>query len=778
MGSKRRTLAALLGALGSLAIAPSALAATLHVDDNGRDCPAAKFSSIQAAVNAAHSGDAIVVCPGTYVEGSGRPGTNALTIGKSLSIRGAGADLVTIEPRRSTRAGGQIAAARPVLRNRVGNIVSIDGGSAVPIKVDISGVTIDGHGVYSEVGVLYLDAGGSLVSDRVTDVVTSESNRAYQIPGGYRSNRLGIGVAQTSAATKPPPGAKPRLLTIDHTRIDRYNAVGVLIDGARNNRPPLRRSGVVNRATLSADDIVGRVECPPFNTPHPGPPFPPGREPGNCSLVNLTRKGPTFGQDGVRITAGSSAALTDDTISQNLVNGVAAPHRGSPKHNGNLAMGAGVRLIGAGATTMTDDNIVDNAYGVYNVKLDGTTPNTRIPVSAENVWWGLAPKASANLGPAISPTTNPPPQENPVNGTPVADPTCLDSDGTSRHNSTTVDFCPYRNGNQADPNAGELPVVDAPIPVDDAAPTVSLASERSDYNRGETVHLTAVTGDDFGVKRVTFYDGAAPIGTVAPSPKAPDPRLGFTIPAGDACASPAHRFTAVAEDSAGQTAASNEVDVAVVGPNGCIDQAGSPSATEPPTISFAGTPRRIPQRGVEVTADAGAGSANSAAVAAVDFFLGTRRVCNDTSAPFTCRVRARGGDVGDQALRAVATDTSGRTAKADLEVRVDRFAPRSLTIAMAKGRDGAAGRTIDGELELPARVPRAVGCGTGTVRLDIREGGATLFHQVPVSLRRDCSYRFRFSPRRHGRRPQRLAVAAAFRGNDVLVPAAAERRFR
>ena len=43
-------------------------AATLVVDDDKVQCPDAGFTSIQAAVNAANSGDRINVCPGTYRE--------------------------------------------------------------------------------------------------------------------------------------------------------------------------------------------------------------------------------------------------------------------------------------------------------------------------------------------------------------------------------------------------------------------------------------------------------------------------------------------------------------------------------------------------------------------------------------------------------------------------------------------------------------------------------------------------------------------------------------
>ena len=143
----------------------------------------------------------------------------------------------------------------------------------MPITVDISGVTIDGNGVYSEVGVLFLDAQGSLVRSRVTDVVTSEDNAAYTFPGGYRSNDFGYGVAQVTSATSPPPGAQPRPLLIDNSRVDKYNKLGVLIDGATNDNPPLTASGVVNAATIRGSSIIGRTQCINFSVN------------GNCATV-------------------------------------------------------------------------------------------------------------------------------------------------------------------------------------------------------------------------------------------------------------------------------------------------------------------------------------------------------------------------------------------------------------------------------------------------------------------------------------------------------------
>jgi hypothetical protein len=51
------------------------------VDDDGKQCPRARFKTIQAAVNAAAKGDTILVCAGTYRENS--------TINKTVKLLGA-----------------------------------------------------------------------------------------------------------------------------------------------------------------------------------------------------------------------------------------------------------------------------------------------------------------------------------------------------------------------------------------------------------------------------------------------------------------------------------------------------------------------------------------------------------------------------------------------------------------------------------------------------------------------------------------------------------------
>ena len=57
----------------------SAFAATRVVDDNKIECPGAGYTTVQSAVDASAANDTVVICKGTYVEGSGAVGTNALS---------------------------------------------------------------------------------------------------------------------------------------------------------------------------------------------------------------------------------------------------------------------------------------------------------------------------------------------------------------------------------------------------------------------------------------------------------------------------------------------------------------------------------------------------------------------------------------------------------------------------------------------------------------------------------------------------------------------------
>jgi hypothetical protein len=768
-------------ALSLFAVPAVANAATLAVDDDGAQCPAAQFATIQAAVDAAAPGDTVAVCPGVYVEGTGAVGSDALTIEKNLTIKGAGADLVTIEPARSTPTGGQIAETPMDIRDKKGDIVLAAGQPTAPIAVSISGVTVDGNGVFAKAGIVYLDAEGVLVRDRVTGIATSISNFAEALPGGYRSNEYGYGVAQVTAASGVT-GAAPRPLVIDHTRVDSYNKLGILIDGGTTSSLPVQPSGVVNEGQLEADQVVGRVECLPFNTPKP-PPYvlggagatPENELPGNCSTVKPTTVGATtFGQDGVRVAAGAKVSINDSTISQNLVNGEEAPVYSftevvtegkvkkvvvvpSTAHNANLSMAAGVRLLGAGASTITNSNVTDNGYGVINLNAAGDAPATANPVEALGDWWGLWTEATANTGPAVSPTVNPFAQENPVNGT-------ANSEG-----SDAVHFLPLRNGSESDPDAGEWPVIYAPLPVDDAPPTISLATDKHEYNRGETVQLTATAADDFGVTSITFYDGNTALATVTP----PAATSTLTIPTDAACGSTT-TLSAVATDFLGQTGSSS-TEIAVACAKVEPPPGNPPPAPGPPTVKLT-APGTIGAGGAKVSAAATADTAAGASVAKVEFFLGNELLCTDSTAPYTCKVVPTGAQVGKQSLRAVVTDSAKQTASTHKTVTIAKFAPAGMTIKAKAGKAkvGKVARTMTGSLKLPARVTAAEACTSGSVAVRVERGGKTVLPSTQVSLHRDCSWRLRFTATPGN---GNFLATAKFGGNAVLKPASTGRRF-
>ena len=431
-----------------------------------------------------------------------------------------------------------------------------------------------------------------------------------------------------------PMAATPRVIRINNTRIDKYNAAGILLDGATGDTLPLTASGVTSQGILGGNQIVGRTVCVNFEVN------------GNCANPQIATNGPMYGQDGVRVTAGSSVNIADTLLTQNLVQGTGAPTRGAAAGNEFLNQASGLRLIGAGASQIQRSNIVDNSYGVFNAQLDGAAANNAVPIRASNNWWGLRANATTNPGPAIAPTTNPPVPENPVNS------------------QAAVDFLPFRAGPQSDPNSGEFPVFSVPGPVNDSAPTVGVSTDKATYHLGENVVLSAAVGDDFGVKNVVFYDGPWAVGSADRKPYS----VTYKLPTDIACAQ--RTLTAVAEDSAGQTASSSVQIGIAAGDCATPTPTATPTATatvtpqptvQPPggpSVEFVDPPLRLPTSGADFEVDPNA----PAGLKQVDVFLGTTRICTLTTTPYVCRIRPTGGDVGIQEVRAVISDLAGSTA--------------------------------------------------------------------------------------------------------------------
>jgi hypothetical protein len=218
--------------------------------------------------------------------------------------------------------------------------------------------------------------------------------------------------------------------------------------------------------------------------------------------------------------------------------------------------------------------------------------------------------------------------------------------------------------------------------------------------------------------------------------------------------------TAVVTDSASQTASdTTPVTVPQFHPNA-------------PSITLDSPPATIPGGGATVAATPTVDTDAGASVQKVDFFLGTRLVCTDTTAPYSCSVSPHGDEVGTQSLKAVVTDSASQTAEASATTSVPRFVPTGLSLAIVRQRlpHKRTQRTISGNLGLPSNVTPAQGCQQGTVLLDVTRNGVTLLPNVPVVLQPDCGYSYAFVLNKRKRKGS-FAVNATFSGNDILVPA-------
>jgi hypothetical protein len=127
----------------SVFLSISAHAATLVVDDNATECPAAGFSTIQAAINAAAPADTIQVCAGTYAE--------QLNINKPLTVLGPNTG---IDPNVGPRVAEAViipTTSDPLNPGFAGPIVVTFGVSGITFR----GFTVDGDNPALTSGVLF-----------------------------------------------------------------------------------------------------------------------------------------------------------------------------------------------------------------------------------------------------------------------------------------------------------------------------------------------------------------------------------------------------------------------------------------------------------------------------------------------------------------------------------------------------------------------------------------------------------------------------------------------
>jgi hypothetical protein len=202
-----------LGTLGLISPAAGA-AVALVVDDDGVQCPAATYTSIQAAVNDAVNGDTVQVCAGTYAEN--------VTLAKDITLAGAQAG---VDARGRSASESTIAPAS---------------GTGILLQTGVAGATIDGftiqggtRGVESNTGPL--------------DGLTLANNRVVGFTGnGVFLNDSGIDVTVSQnvvdGTSKTGGGGLFHLDTdnfdgfqlVDNDIVNGATATGFFVDGNHN----------------------------------------------------------------------------------------------------------------------------------------------------------------------------------------------------------------------------------------------------------------------------------------------------------------------------------------------------------------------------------------------------------------------------------------------------------------------------------------------------------------------------------------------------------------
>jgi parallel beta-helix repeat protein len=182
---------------------------TLTVDDNRVQDPKATYTTIQAAINAAHPGDDIRVYPGTYAE--------QLTIG-------AGKNGLTIEAATGTAP----VVTAPATLTGTDALVTISSSQ----NVEISGLAIQGSSS-AEFGIR-VDTGASADLD---------DNTISAILG---ANGVGIFVGQSSASDTTSGHAD-----IEGNKVTNYGKAGIAVNGAKYSAD-IERNTVVGIGSTSA----------------------------------------------------------------------------------------------------------------------------------------------------------------------------------------------------------------------------------------------------------------------------------------------------------------------------------------------------------------------------------------------------------------------------------------------------------------------------------------------------------------------------------------------
>jgi nitrous oxidase accessory protein NosD len=166
-----------VAAAGPVGFAGTARAATLVVDDDGVECPAAGHATIQSAVDAASEGDTVEVCAGTYNE------TVAVDV-EDLTLVADGAVLLDASATRGTAIrveADDVWIEGFEIRNYTSNVIAIpdaepsEGYHRTTITDNVVWISGPGAGA-NTAGIVFQEA--------KSNNITVTNNEIIDAPGG------------------------------------------------------------------------------------------------------------------------------------------------------------------------------------------------------------------------------------------------------------------------------------------------------------------------------------------------------------------------------------------------------------------------------------------------------------------------------------------------------------------------------------------------------------------------------------------------------------------
>lgn len=326
----RPVLPALAAALALASF--GAHAATLVVDDDRVQCPSAKYTALQPAIDAARPGDTVKACAGTYAPAR---------IDKPLTLAGPkrGKDARS----RTLGGAGEAIVRGPSPLSISGTGVTVDGLSIV-VQLDDDGegrgIGVAGHG-HRILNNLFED---DLVSGIIFGITTGET------PVTIRRNhfRGRIGIAADSE------GAAHNVLIADNLFT---NAIVLAVGAPHSDLQILRNRFRYDAAAPTPCSAYSQFACRPLIALS-----------GTLRATVLQNRLENSGEQALALDGNESLTVQDNTLSRGLGTGIQA--QGASQEAdivGNRIAGfggAGIRLVGASGLLVEGNEVEDNASGV------------------------------------------------------------------------------------------------------------------------------------------------------------------------------------------------------------------------------------------------------------------------------------------------------------------------------------------------------------------------------------------------------------------------------